>query len=50
MNEFGYDIVKALVTDIEPDAKVKQAMNEINAAQRFALQRPRRVRPRGFSG
>ena len=37
MNEFGYDIVKALVTDIEPDAKVKQAMNEINAAQRLRV-------------
>ena len=37
MNEFGYGIVKALVTDIEPDAKVKQAMNEINAAQRMRV-------------
>ncbi len=37
MNEFGYDIVKALVTDIEPDAKVKEAMNEINAAQRLRV-------------
>ncbi len=37
MNEFGYDIVKALVTDIEPDAKVKEAMNEINAAQRMRV-------------
>lgn len=34
MDDFGYGIVKALVTDIEPDAKVKAAMNEINAAQR----------------
>src|SRR6266542_2060034 len=31
---FGYGIVKALVTDIVPDDKVKQAMNDINAAQR----------------
>jgi regulator of protease activity HflC (stomatin/prohibitin superfamily) len=34
MGEFGYGIVKALVTDIEPDVRVKSAMNEINAAQR----------------
>jgi regulator of protease activity HflC (stomatin/prohibitin superfamily) len=37
MDEFGYHIVKALVTDIEPDAKVKEAMNEINAAQRMRV-------------
>ena len=37
MNEFGYDIVKALVTDINPDAKVKVAMNEINEAQRLRI-------------
>lgn len=35
MDDFGYGIVKALVTDIDPDAKVKQSMNEINAAQRL---------------
>jgi len=34
MSEFGYNILKALVTDIVPDAKVKAAMNDINAAQR----------------
>lgn len=34
MDDFGYGIVKALVTDIDPDPQVKQAMNEINAAQR----------------
>jgi len=34
MAEFGYEINRALVTDIEPDAKVKKSMNEINAAQR----------------
>ena len=34
MEQFGYGIVKALVTDIDPDAKVKIAMNEINAATR----------------
>lgn len=37
MDEFGYGILKALVTDIDPDAKVKQSMNEINAAQRMRL-------------
>ena len=34
MLEYGYDIVKALVTDIDPDAQVKEAMNRINAADR----------------
>lgn len=37
MGEFGYGIVKALVTDIDPDARVKAAMNEINAAQRLRI-------------
>lgn len=37
MNEFGYDIIKALVTDINPDTKVKAAMNEINEAQRLRV-------------
>lgn len=35
MDDFGYAIVKALVTDINPDEKVKSSMNEINAAQRL---------------
>ncbi|MCK5638032.1 MAG: SPFH domain-containing protein [Flavobacteriaceae bacterium] len=34
MLNYGYDIVKALVTDIDPDANVKEAMNRINAAER----------------
>jgi len=34
MAGFGYGIVKALVTDIIPDPKVKAAMNDINAARR----------------
>ena len=34
MSAFGYEIVNVLVTDIVPDAKVKAAMNDINAAQR----------------
>lgn len=37
MNEFGYDIIKSLVTDISPDSKVKTAMNEINEAQRLRI-------------
>jgi regulator of protease activity HflC (stomatin/prohibitin superfamily) len=37
MEGFGYGIMKALVTDIEPDARVKEAMNEINAAQRMRV-------------
>jgi regulator of protease activity HflC (stomatin/prohibitin superfamily) len=37
MDDFGYGIVKALVTDIDPDAKVKESMNEINAAQRLRV-------------
>src|SRR5580698_8452975 len=34
MRTYGYAIDQALVTDIEPDEKVKAAMNDINAAQR----------------
>ena len=37
MEDFGYVILKALVTDIDPDPKVKQSMNEINAAQRMRV-------------
>jgi len=34
MLNYGYDIVKALVTDLDPDSQVKEAMNRINAAER----------------
>ena len=34
MKNYGYDIIKALVTDIDPDSQVKEAMNRINAAER----------------
>jgi regulator of protease activity HflC (stomatin/prohibitin superfamily) len=34
MLNYGYDIVKALVTDIDPDRQVKEAMNRINASER----------------
>lgn len=34
MKEYGYAIVRVLISDIVPDQKVKAAMNDINAAQR----------------
>jgi len=34
MINYGYDSIKALVTDIDPDTEVKAAMNRINAAER----------------
>ena len=34
MKQYGFGIIKALVTDIDPDAEVKKAMNRINAAER----------------
>ena len=34
MLEYGYDIIKTLVTDIDPDSQVKAAMNRINASER----------------
>ncbi|MDH5413714.1 MAG: SPFH domain-containing protein [Flavobacteriaceae bacterium] len=34
MVDYGYDIIKTLVTDIDPDAQVKAAMNRINASER----------------
>lgn len=34
MSNYGYGIVKALVTDIDPDEQVKRSMNRINAAER----------------
>ena len=34
MTNYGYDIIRALVTDIDPDTEVKSAMNKINAAER----------------
>jgi regulator of protease activity HflC (stomatin/prohibitin superfamily) len=37
MDDFGYGILQAPVTDIDPDAKVKASMNEINAAQRMRV-------------
>ncbi|WP_299213861.1 SPFH domain-containing protein [uncultured Dokdonia sp.] len=34
MSSYGFDIIKTLVTDIDPDMQVKEAMNRINAAER----------------
>lgn len=34
MDQYGYNIIKALITDIDPDHKVKESMNRINAAKR----------------
>lgn len=34
MADYGYKVVKTLLTGVEPDEEVKQSMNEINAAQR----------------
>jgi len=34
MSGYGFDIIKTLVTDIDPDAQVKEAMNRINASER----------------
>ncbi len=37
MEQYGWSIVRALVNDIEPDAKVKAAMNEVNTQQRLRV-------------
>lgn len=37
MSGFGFEIFKALVTDIQPNANVREAMNEINTAQRLRI-------------
>ena len=34
MLDYGFDIIKTLVTDIDPDGQVKEAMNRINASER----------------
>ena len=34
MKNYGFDIIKTLVTDIDPDAQVKESMNRINASER----------------
>lgn len=37
MDDFGFQIIKTLITDIDPDEKVKHSMNEINAAERLRV-------------
>ena len=34
MKNYGFDIIKTLVTDIDPDSQVKESMNRINASER----------------
>merc|ERR1740121_163099 len=34
MGNFGYDVVKVLITDLLPERSVLNAMNEINASKR----------------
>ena len=41
MDDFGYGIVGSLVTDIDPDHKVKDSMNEINACLLYTSPSPR---------
>ena len=33
MSAYGFEIVQTLIVDIEPDERVKKAMNEINAGE-----------------
>mmetsp|Transcript_409 Transcript_409/g.566 ORF Transcript_409/g.566 Transcript_409/m.566 type:complete len:280 (-) Transcript_409:2139-2978(-) len=35
MNQYGYQILQALITDLDPDQRVKNAMNEINSSKRL---------------
>ena len=37
MSSFGYEIVETLVTDVRPDRKVRDAMNDINAQRRLRV-------------
>ncbi|XP_062111694.1 hypersensitive-induced response protein 2 [Humulus lupulus] len=37
MSHYGFEIVQTLIVDIEPDERVKRAMNEINAASRMRV-------------
>jgi len=35
MTNYGYQIVNVLITDLDPDQRVKSAMNEINSSKRL---------------
>lgn len=37
MQQYGYQIIKTLVTDIDPDSDVKKSMNRINASERLKV-------------
>ena len=37
MSHYGFEIVQTLIVDIEPDERVKRAMNEINAGTQTPL-------------
>ena len=49
MKDFGYGIVKALITDIVPDNKVKSAMNDIDAAAREREATVKRLQGEGIA-
>jgi regulator of protease activity HflC (stomatin/prohibitin superfamily) len=35
MTQYGYQILQCLITDLDPDQRVKNAMNEINSSKRL---------------
>lgn len=42
MKEYGYEIMHSLITNISPNAKVRYAMNEVEAARRTKIAIPLR--------
>lgn len=44
MNDYGYEIMESLVTDLSPDVRVKASMNEINASKRLKMASMHKVR------
>eukprot|EP00922_Rhytidocystis_sp_ex-Travisia-forbesii_P024460 GHVS01035907.1.p1 GENE.GHVS01035907.1~~GHVS01035907.1.p1 ORF type:complete len:276 (-),score=58.69 GHVS01035907.1:354-1181(-) len=48
MEGYGYKIVAALVTDICPDSKVKNSMNEINANRRLRVAQAEKAEAQKF--
>ena len=48
MLNYGFDIIKTLVTDIDPDAQVKDSMNRINASKEKRLLHNLRVMLKEF--
>lgn len=43
MSMYGYEIVQTLIVDIEPDDRVKKAMNEINAGKCILLSKLKQI-------